>query len=236
MRCVGLACSARAYTGCLLALALSLAWSPGAQADIYECKRAGGELHYTNRRGKEKGCKLLVKAKTPRATKRARALKTPQHFAPVIREAASTFDLPPALIEAVMRVESAFQPEAVSPKGATGLMQLMPATAKAMGVRNIHSPRENVLGGARYLRLMLNRFDGDLVLALAAYNAGEHAVESYGGVPPYEETQRYVRKVIDRYVTLRTGTQRQAVPASKAKLEVVPLEAQALADSSAQTP
>jgi soluble lytic murein transglycosylase-like protein len=99
------------------------------------------------------------------------------------------------LIEAVIRVESAYNPRAVSRKGARGLMQLMPDTAARFGVHDAFDPEQNVLGGARYLSVLLAQFEGDVALACAAYNAGEHTVRRYGGVPPYRETQRYVEKI-----------------------------------------
>ncbi len=104
----------------------------------------------------------------------------------------------PALVEAVIRIESAFNPWAVSRKGAQGLMQLMPRTASALGVRDSFNPRQNIEGGVRHLRYLLDRYPGNVPLALAAYNAGEGAVDSYGGIPPYTETQQYVQKVLER--------------------------------------
>ena len=100
--------------------------------------------------------------------------------------------------EAVIAAESNFDPDAVSRAGARGLMQLMPETAASMGVENIHYPPDNVRGGTRYLRMMIDRY-GDLVRALAAYNAGPKAVDRYGGVPPYRETRDYVRRVLNYY-------------------------------------
>jgi len=101
-----------------------------------------------------------------------------------------------ALVKAVIKAESAFDPLALSRAGARGLMQLMPETAAMHGVADIHSPRENIEGGVRHLRLLLERFEGDTALALAAYNAGAGAVDRYNGVPPYQETQEYVRRVL----------------------------------------
>ncbi|MFZ1575606.1 MAG: lytic transglycosylase domain-containing protein [Chromatiaceae bacterium] len=110
------------------------------------------------------------------------------------------------LLHAVVRAESAYNPGAVSPAGATGLMQLMPATAARYKVQNIEDPTENLRGGARYLRDLLNLFGNDLQLALAAYNAGENAVAQYGNrIPPYPETQRYVRKVLQFLWAERTS-------------------------------
>jgi soluble lytic murein transglycosylase-like protein len=116
-------------------------------------------------------------------------------YDPFITKVASEFDLEPALIKAVALVESGFNPKAVSPKGARGLMQLMPSTARSYGVRNAHDPYENLRAGANHLRTLLDEFGGDLTLALAAYNAGSGAVRRHGGVPRYRETQDYVRKV-----------------------------------------
>ncbi|HXI25659.1 MAG TPA: lytic transglycosylase domain-containing protein [Pyrinomonadaceae bacterium] len=106
----------------------------------------------------------------------------------------------PLLLYSVMHQESSFKSHAVSPKGARGLMQLMPGTAARFGVTSIFEPRQNIEGGARYLRFLLDRFDGDVNLALAGYNAGEGAVEKFGGrIPPYSETQEYVRRISRRY-------------------------------------
>lgn len=125
----------------------------------------------------------------------------------IVYEAASHTGLDPCLIFSVMRAESGFNPAAVSPKGASGLMQLMPATASRFGVRNIFDPRENIHAGSRYLRWLLDRFNGDLRLALAGYNAGEGAVEFYGlRIPPFLETQNYVRIIYARYSQIHTSS------------------------------
>ncbi|MEM7195782.1 MAG: lytic transglycosylase domain-containing protein [Pseudomonadota bacterium] len=120
----------------------------------------------------------------------------------LIRLKADEFGLEPALLKAVIHVESAFNPEALSPKGALGLMQLMPATATRYGVYKRTDPVESLNGGGRYLRDLLAMFNFDTRLALAAYNAGENAVQRYNGIPPYRETEDYVEKVIalrDKY-------------------------------------
>jgi soluble lytic murein transglycosylase-like protein len=114
-------------------------------------------------------------------------------------DAARRYGLPPALVLAVVAVESGFRPAAVSPKGAQGLMQLMPGTAAALGVRDAANPEQNLDGGVRHLEALLRLYGGDLVRALAAYNAGQGAVARHGGVPPYRETRDYVRKVLERY-------------------------------------
>jgi hypothetical protein len=116
-------------------------------------------------------------------------------------EAARRHGLDPALVRAVVAVESGFQPAAVSPKGAQGLMQLMPATARELGVADPFDAAANLDGGSRYLRSLLARYEGDLAKALAAYNAGMGAVARHRGVPPYAETRQYVQKVLGRYQT-----------------------------------
>ena len=116
-----------------------------------------------------------------------------------IQEMAPKFDLDPALVLEVVRAESNFNPRARSHKGALGLMQLIPATARRFGVKDPFDPVQNLRGGMAYLRWLQDRFDGDIRLALAGYNAGEAAVERHGGVPPYNETRAYVGKILDRY-------------------------------------
>jgi soluble lytic murein transglycosylase-like protein len=114
----------------------------------------------------------------------------------LIREAAERHAVAPALVESVVRVESNFEPRAVSPKGARGLMQLMPATAARLGVRNLFDARENIDAGVRHLRYLLDLYQGNVSFALAAYNAGVEAVAKYRGIPPYAETQAYVARIL----------------------------------------
>ena len=121
------------------------------------------------------------------------------HLESVIQPAAAKYGLDPNLVAAVIWAESSGDPNAVSKKGAQGLMQLMPATARELGVGNVLDPEQNVDGGSHYLRRMLDEHDGDLSLALAAYNAGPEAVRKYGGVPPYRETRDYVERVLRVY-------------------------------------
>lgn len=121
----------------------------------------------------------------------------------LVAQSAAKYSLDPNLIFAVMRQESGFNPRAMSPKGARGLMQLMPATALRLGVRDIYDPAQNIDGGARYLRFLLDTFNGDVELALAGYNAGEGAVARYGNrVPPYRETINYVQRISAHYTRL----------------------------------
>lgn len=128
-------------------------------------------------------------------------------LAALFREVEARLGLPRGLVEAVARVESGLNPRAVSPAGALGLMQLMPATARALGANDPFDPAQNVEAGARYLRHLLDRFGGNLRLALAAYNAGPGAVERYGGVPPYSETRTYVEKVLALMPGRKAGPQ-----------------------------
>lgn len=120
-------------------------------------------------------------------------------YSSLINTYAQKYNLDSGLIEAVINAESGFNPEAVSPKGALGLMQLMPATARELGVKNPFDPAQNIEGGTRYLRSLLDDFKGDLPLALAAYNAGAKTVKEQGGIPPFKETQDYVKKVLGDY-------------------------------------
>ncbi len=139
----------------------------------------------------------------------------------LVQEAAAQNGLDPCLILSLMRAESSFNRSAVSVKGASGLMQLMPETATRFGVKNIFDPRENVMGGTKYLRWLLDRFNGDVRLALAGYNAGEGAVEFYGyRIPPFLETQNYVRTIYTRYSSIHLG----AVPALPATEATKPAE------------
>lgn len=130
----------------------------------------------------------------------------------VLQKAAEAEGLPEALVRSVARTESAYNPNAVSAKGAIGLMQLMPATASELGVKPT-LPEENALGGAKYLRDLLVRYHGNAVLALAAYNAGPNAVSKYGGVPPYAETRQYVERVLREFLR----HQEQTHPATKGR-------------------
>lgn len=130
----------------------------------------------------------------------------PGKFAGAIAEAAKRNEIDPALLSAVIGQESGFQPRAVSSAGAMGLMQLMPETARGLGVRDPFDPAQNVEGGAKYLRGLIDRYHGRLDYALAAYNAGPGAVDRYGGVPPYPETQAYVKNILGSYRSAALST------------------------------
>lgn len=208
----------RAVHMVFVAALLVLSASEHANADIYRCKRADGTQHYTNVREKGGRCQVVVRSHSRPRTSHTREQhpqssaarsNDPSHrdrYNDLIAEAASLYQLPSAFIRAVMRVESGFNPDVVSSAGAMGLMQLMPKTARSMGVADPFDARQNVFGGARYLRILANRFKGDLILTVAAYNAGEGAVDKYEGIPPYKETQRYVRRVLKHYYAYRTET------------------------------
>lgn len=145
----------------------------------------------------------------------------------LILDSGTRWRVDPVLLYSIMHQESAFKPRAFSYKGAAGLMQLMPGTATRFGVRNRFDPRQNIEGGARYMRLLLDMFGGDVSLALAGYNAGEGAVLRYGRrVPPYRETQEYVRRITGRYALMRDPqalrTAPTATPAQVAAIETAP--------------
>jgi len=190
----------------------------GARADIYQCRGEDGAVHYTNVRQPGLRCTVAVRessrapapaAGAPGHVSRPAPSPRPANaehlFEPFIAEAARTYQLPHAFIRAVVRVESNFNPTVVSEAGAIGLMQLMPRTARSMGVYDPFDPRQNILGGTRYLRILANKFNGDLVLTVAAYNAGEGAVIRHRGVPPYTETRRYVQRVLRHYYAYRSS-------------------------------
>lgn len=120
-------------------------------------------------------------------------------FHPIILQEASRHEIDPALVKAIIMCESGYNPNAISKKGAKGLMQLMPSTAEALGVEDAFNPEQNISGGVRYFKQLVNRFDGDVKLALAAYNAGSQKVRHYQGIPPYKATHYYIEKVFKYY-------------------------------------
>lgn len=163
--------------------------------DIY-VQDKGGVIEFSNRK---KAGKLYARDSGPRFPSTSASFVDSNRFDEYIRQAAGLYQIPEDLVRAVIWVESGFDPRAVSRTNACGLMQLMPGTAERMMVTDIFDPRQNIFGGVRYLRVLANLFNGDLELTLAGYNAGENAVITYGGIPPYQETREYVVKVISRY-------------------------------------
>ena len=174
----------------------SLAFSiPTTTAEIYQFVGRDGAISLTNVPSDSRYRKVEIESSRFHATLSERELE------PVIRRHSSQHQLHPALIRAVIKAESDFDPRAISRAGAIGLMQLMPQTAVRLDVRDMFDPDDNVGGGTKYLRQLLDRFHGNLPLALAAYNAGARAVDRYQALPPFNETRQYVRKVLRYYRT-----------------------------------
>jgi soluble lytic murein transglycosylase-like protein len=186
----------RAFLRTAVALALWL-WPSLASAQIYAWRDANGTLVLSDRAiDTPTDIYKVAGAPTYVTTRPADDLPEDNRFEPLIQEHAGRQALRPELVRAVIQIESGFNPRALSPKGAMGLMQLMPATARSLGVNNPWDPAQNIRGGTDYLRQLLDQYGGNEELALAAYNAGSGAVARYGGqVPPYRETRDYVRKV-----------------------------------------
>jgi soluble lytic murein transglycosylase-like protein len=181
----------------LLVLVYAIAWPAGADAQIYAWRDAAGTMVLSDRRiDAPIDVHEVIGAPDIRATRPAPTSATVARFEPLVAEHATRHAIRPELVRAVIQVESGFNPWARSPKGAMGLMQLMPGTADELGVDDPYDPAQNIRGGTLYLRRLLDRYDGNEELALAAYNAGFGAVDRHGrNIPPYRETRDYVRKV-----------------------------------------
>jgi soluble lytic murein transglycosylase-like protein len=198
-----------------LAAAMALVVSSQAGAAIYSYRDEQGRLYLTDN-PPNKNYKIVVTTRkdregpdsptpaasfAPHSSYQAQKFLLPNDevYSEYINEAAAKYSLDPFLIKSVIKVESDFDPYAKSSKGAQGLMQLIPSTARLVGCSNSYDPRENILGGSAYLRMMLKRFSGKVDLALAAYNAGPGNVDKYDGVPPFRETKNYLKKVKHYY-------------------------------------
>ena len=182
---------------CLGLLIWAFAVPTQAGGPIYSFVDEKGVTHFTNNPKGDKRFKPLPRRNLARTVPKWVTPRT-HVYDTLIAEAAANDDVPAALVKAVIAAESAFDSQAVSRKGAQGLMQLMPDTAASVGVDNPFEPAQNVRGGTTYLRAMIDRY-GDLGRALAAYNAGPSAVDRYGGIPPYRETRAYVDRVLTYY-------------------------------------
>ena len=200
----------------LVCVLIGAAAGPAA-ADIYSYTDARGVVHLTNIRPRGKATSRWKRVEGEEAVGKAAARRgacagcdlvpardrSPDRFSrfdSFIAEASELYAIPETLIRAVIKVESDYDPHVVSSAGARGLMQLMPSVTRDMGVQNAHDPRENILGGTRLLRVLANRYDGDLVRTIAAYHAGVGSLARYSdNVPPYPKTRQYLRMVLDRY-------------------------------------
>lgn len=167
-------------------------------ADVYRYCDKDGVWHFTN-------VQTDARYKLYFRTYEKKSSEYIKEYEGIIQQASRTFNVDPLLIRAVIKAESDFDHRAVSKKGAQGLMQLMPQTATKMKVANPFNPEENIFGGTRYLSLLLERFNNDESLALAAYNAGPEKVKDYQGIPPYPETKSFVTKVLNFYERLKSG-------------------------------
>lgn len=187
------------WTLCCAIVFIVLGTIPAA-ADIYKYEDNEGVLHFTDAPTDRRFKVFMRDIKKDRKLRTSFRLngcvKDPKEFEPIINSCALEYGVDKSLVKAVIQAESGYNPNAVSPKGAAGLMQLMPKTAQGLKVSNSLDPAENIRGGVRYLRFLLDTFKGDVQLALAAYNAGLSKVAKYGGIPPYEETRNYVAKVM----------------------------------------
>lgn len=179
-------------------------------AEFYIYKEKDGTSWITDRKMPNERYSLMATIGRPTAVVSCKNMtpskleKRASSYMPTINAYAKAYEVDPIMVKAIISVESCFDRRAVSTVGAQGLMQLMPATAKHMGVPNSFNAIDNIRGGTLYFRKMLTRFNNNIELALAAYNAGPLAVEKYGGIPPYSETQNYVKKVLkyySRYIT-----------------------------------
>ena len=175
-------------------IAVTAAWG-----DVYMYKDANGVLNFTNTPTHSGYQRVIREARVTGSA------VSPEAYEGMIQAASDRHNIDPDLVKAVIKVESDFNPSARSRKGAMGLMQLMPDTARQHNVTDAYDPNDNVEGGVRHLKLLLGRYQGDLQLSLAAYNAGSGAVDKHGGIPPFAETRDYVKRVLRFYDLFRAG-------------------------------
>lgn len=183
-----------------VALLFWFATAEFVQADIYTYIDKNGVIHFTNT--PTSGKYRVYMRERPKALP---ATKSSERYDPLIKKAAQHHGVSFALVKSIIKVESNFNPKAVSQKGALGLMQIMPENVKTLQIKDPFDPRENIMGGARYFRRMLDRFQGKLTLALAAYNAGPEAVSQYQDIPPFTETENFVKQVMKYYYLYKKG-------------------------------
>jgi hypothetical protein len=189
--------------------------TPEAQASgqsIYIVERPDGSVTFTSRKPLTGKYKIFtpsdkgVAFSTIKVTRQGSAVPgNKEYYEKLIVSTAKSFGVDPHLVKAVVQVESSFNPSATSKKGAMGLMQLMPETAKFLSVKDPYDPAQNIRGGTKYLKQLLDKFDGNIGLSLAAYNAGEYSIQKHDGIPPYRETISYVRKVVELREQFRVG-------------------------------
>ncbi len=189
----------RQALACAIGLSLIVGICSLSSADIYRYQDKDGVWHFADIK-KDTGYRLYLR------TPKKKVSQYIKEYEGIIAQASQRFKVDPSLVKALIKAESDFDNRAVSDKGAQGLMQLMPETANAMEVANPFSAEENIFGGTRYFSLLLDRFKNDKILALAAYNAGPEAVETYGGIPPFPETKSFVAKVLDYYERYKSST------------------------------
>ena len=191
---------ASAVLGLLTALLLAVA-SPPVCADIYRYRDANGVLHFTNVPASSE-YRLYIRSSRPRFKASSRT----QKFDAIIKDAARRYSVDFSLLKAIIRAESSFDPQAISRKGARGLMQIMPENFRTLDIQDPFDPKQNIMGGTRYFRSLLDRYQGRVSLTLAAYNAGPTAVDRYRRIPPYAETQDYVQRVLRFYEHYKNNT------------------------------
>lgn len=191
--------------GLFLFILSGLLFAPLGVADVYVYKDRQGVLTFTNV-PTHQGFRRVIRENNARLSSSGLSANS---YESLIRSASSRYSVDPDLIRAIIKVESDFDSTARSHKGATGLMQLMPETARLHNVEDLYDPSANIEGGVRHLKLLLGKYQGDIELSLAAYNAGIKAVEKHGGIPPFAETRDYVRRVLNYYQTYRSDSLQQ---------------------------